>query len=439
MFRYLIVSLGITFFLSACSTSSAPDEINYTPCSDGVAEGYPCENVDFYAHLSIEDLLGETVDNITAAANDIWGWTDPETGREYALVGLTDGVTMVEITNPAAPVVTAKLLEPSSGEKQSPLMARHDDQDGFKDASSWRDLKVYENHLYVVSEQGGYGLQVFDLTRLRDITEPPEMLNEDARYTEFGNAHNLAINEESGYAYVVGSTTGETCAERGGLHMVNLHNNPKEPKFAGCYFEEEAGGITSGSNGYIHDTQCVMYNGPDSRYTGNELCFSSSETVFTITDVDDKENPATVFNGSYTGNHYAHQGWLSEDHRYFFMNDELDEIRSGTNTKTYVWDVQDLEAPEMIGFYQHNTAATDHNLYIHGNLAWQANYSAGLQILDVSSPEPDQIETLGFFDTTPDNSQNGFTGLWSVYPWLSGNTIIVSDIENGLFILRYAR
>ncbi len=440
MFRYIALPVVITVFLAGCSTSSDVEEINYIPCEDGTAEGYPCDNVDYYAHLTPTELLAETKDNLRASLNDIWGWIDPETGREYALVGLSDGVTFVDVTNPANPVVVGKLSEPSDNSAElNPLMARHDDEDGFKEASSWRDLKVYQNYVYVVSEQDTYGLQVFDLTRLRDVQDPPQIFSEDYNYTRFGDAHNIAINTETGFAYVVGSTIGETCAQRGGLHMINLADNPIRPTFAGCYFEEEAGGITGGRAGYIHDTQCVIYQGPDADHQGQELCFSSSETSFTITNMEDKDQAFTIFNGSYSGNQYSHQGWLSEDHRYFFMNDELDELRDNNNTRTYVWNIENLDSPEMIGFYEHNTVSVDHNLYVKEDLLYQANYTSGLRVLDIQNPEPNNISTLGFFNTTPGNNQPGFAGLWSVYPYLSGDKVIVSDINNGLFILRYSR
>ena len=439
MFRYIVLPVMITLFLMGCSTSSDVEELNYTPCEDGIAEGYPCSNIDIYAHLTPEDLLAETKDGLNVSLNDIWGWSDPETSREYALVGLTDGVTFVDVTTPSEPVVVGKLLEPDDNvTTRNPLMANHDDEDGFKEASSWRDMKVYQNHMYVVSEQGTYGLQVFDLTRLRDVRQAPQMFSHDFNYTEFGNAHNIAINTESGYAYVVGSTQGGTCAQQGGLHMINLVDNPAEPSFAGCYFEEEAGGLTRGRSGYIHDTQCVIYRGPDTDFQGQELCFSSSETSFTITNVNDKQQAFTIFNGSYSGNHYSHQGWLTEDHRYFFMNDELDELRDRNSTRTFIWDVEDLDNPEMIGFYEHNTVSIDHNLYVKGNLLYQANYTSGLRILDIANPQPENISTLGYFNTTPNDNQPRFAGLWSVYPYLSGDKVIVSDIDNGLFILRYA-
>ena len=439
MFRYIVLSVIITVGLMGCSTSSDTEEINYTPCKNGTSEGYPCSNIDYYAHLSPAELLAESKDGVSASLNDIWGWIDPETAREYALIGLTDGVTFVDVTSPSEPVVVGKLLEPDDNSNlQNPLMANHDEQDGFKSASDWRDLKVYQNHLYVVSEQGTFGLQVFDLTRLRNVQDPTQMFSEDYNYSEFGNAHNVAINTETGFAYIVGATQGDNCAQQGGLHMVNLIDNPAVPTFAGCYFEEDAGGLTRGRNGYIHDTQCVIYDGPDTDHQGEELCFSSSETSFTITNVEDKQQAFTIFNGSYSGNHYSHQGWLTEDHKYFFMNDELDERLAHTNTRTYVWDIEDLDAPSMIGYYEHNTVSVDHNLYVKNDLLYQANYTSGLRILDIQNPVPENISTLGYFDTTPNDSQPVFAGLWSVFPYLSDDKVIVSDINNGLFILRYA-
>ncbi len=438
MFRYLTLPLFITLLLLGCSTSSDPEELNYTPCLDGMSEQYPCDNVELYAHLTPEELGGERL-------NDVWGWIDPETAREYALVGLTDGISFVDVTNPAEPVVLGKLLESTAENtpEANPLMARHDETDGSKGASSWRDMKVFNNVMYVVSDgQAEHGMQVFDLTRLRHIQDSPEDFREDYLYSRIGNAHNIAINEDSGYAYIIGSTNGNICAEQGGLHIVDLNGNPLRPEYAGCHVEPEAGGVIR--DGYIHDTQCVNYSGPDGRYAGSEVCFSSAELSFLISDVSDKESPATISNTHYEGAQYSHQGWLTEDQAYFFMNDELDEVRTGNSTRTLVWDVRDLEEPELIGFYEHNTIAITHNLYVKGSLMYQANYTAGLRVLDVSNPLPESIRTLGFFNTTPDNNQaviNGraqFLGLWSVYPYLSGDKVLVSDITNGLFVLRYS-
>jgi choice-of-anchor B domain-containing protein len=244
----------------------------------------------------------------------------------------------------------------------------------------------------------------------------------------------MFINEDREYLYVVGSTTGIQCAEKGGLHMIDI-SIPNQPEFAGCYVDENGGGFTE--NGYIHDTQCVIYTGPDEEYQGQEICFNSSEYWFLISDVTDKTNASTISLETYDGRGYIHQGWLTEDQRYFFMNDELDEKYNHHNTRTYVWDLHDLDQPEMIGFYQHNTPSIDHNLYIHGDLMYQANYTAGLRILDISDPTPKNISEIAYFDTTPQNESVTFAGLWSVYPWLSGDKIIVSDMNQGLFILKF--
>lgn len=435
MFRHLAFPLLFFFSITGCNTTSDSGDTDFTDCKNGSAGEYPCNNVGLYAVVTPQELLAEDKDGVDAGLNDIWGWTDPETGSEYALVGLTDGVAFVDITNPSEPVVVGKLQEPGSQQQKNPV-ALHHDEDDLKGASTWRDMKVYENRLYVVSDlqPSSHGMQVFDLAQLRNISNPPEIFTDDdnARYKLFANAHNLAINEETGFAYVVGSTSGEVCAERGGLHMIDLKG--ASPEFAGCYFDEEVESNRELS-GYIHDTQCVIYNGPDEEHAGREICFSSAETALLITNVEDKENAETIAAAGYDGNAYAHQGWLTEDHRYFFMNDELDEIHNGHNTRTYVWNVEDLDNPQMTGFYEHPTSSIDHNLYIFNDIMYQANYTGGLRVLDVSNRDPESIVEIGFFDTTPNTSEPEFDGLWSVYPWFSDNKVVVSDRNRGLFIL----
>lgn len=436
MFRSICLICMCGFFILSCDTTSGSEELLYTACKNGTAEGYPCENIGLYAVVTPQQLLHNPDDGSEGRLNDIWGWIDPQTQKQYAIVGLTDGVTFVDVTIPSDPVVVGKLLEPASSQAAKGPVALHHDEG--KEASTWRDMKVYQNTLYVVSDQQPqHGLQVFDLTQLRNIDNPPVEFpdDDDARYKLFGSAHNLAINEETGFAYAVGIRSGEVCSEQGGLHMIDLKG--PAPEFAGCYFDLNAGGFTE--DGYIHDTQCVIYRGPDDEYAGREICFSSAENSLLITDVENKLNAETISLTGYEGNQYSHQGWLTEDHRYFFMNDELDELFNGHNTRTYVWNVEDLDNPEMIGFYEHPTPGIDHNLYIYNDIMYQANYTGGLRVLDVSNRNPQNIQEIGFFDTTPGESAPDFLGLWSVYPWLADNTVIVSDIENGLFILHVER
>jgi len=428
MFRTVLVfNLLITFVFFSCEPNTTTEELSYTPCENGLSDSFPCNKIGLYAHVDTTQLSGNVL-------SDIWGWIDPQTNREYAIIGLINGVDIVDVTNPADPFLVGFIPESNAISSKSEAILAHDDGSGLKENSPWRDMKVHKNMLYIVSEQEDFGLQYFDLKELRDVENRPVVFQDFGQYTEFGNAHNIFINSSTEYLYVVGSTTGQTCAEHGGLHIVDI-SEPTQPEFAGCFVDEEAGGFTT--DGYIHDTQCVIYSGPDEEYQGREICFNSSEESFLITDVTDKQNGATLSLTTYPGASYIHQGWLSEDHQYFFSNDELDERFNHHNTRTYVWNVKDLDNPEMIGHYEHKTPSIDHNLYIKDNFMYQANYTAGLRILDIKNPDPERILEVGFFDTTPNNESVTFEGLWSVYPWLSGDKIIVSDINQGLFILKF--
>ncbi|MGM0545595.1 MAG: choice-of-anchor B family protein [Bacteroidota bacterium] len=393
-------------------------------CKDGLSDDtYECENIDLVATLSPEDLLANPLDD-GRTLNDIWGWTDPQTKIEYAIVGLVDGVAFVDLSNPTEPQVVGKLeetesaSEKSNNEVTSPSLM-HDEK------TAWRDFKVYQNHLYVVSDNQPHGMQVFDLTRLRDVENGPEIFEEDYLYDDIENAHNIAINEESGFAYIVGSNT-----HGGGLHILNLQN-PLDPTFAGFHSDSKVG---YDSKGYVHDTQCVTYEGPDSNYQGDEICMNSSETHVVIANVTDKENTETISKATYESNGYAHQGWLTEDHEYFLLDDEYDEW-DGVNTRTYIWDVRDLDDPELIGVYKAETPSTDHNQFIKGNHTYQANYTAGLRILSLDNIADGKLQEVAYFDTFTDNDDAVFEGAWSNYPFFESGLVIVSDIRNGLFIL----
>ncbi len=174
---------------------------------------------------------------------------------------------------------------------------------------SWRDIKVHKNHAYIVSEARSHGMQVFDLTRLRDVSNPPVTFTETAHYNKMSTAHNIAINEATGYAYIVGAAGKNSCS--GGLHMVDSRT-PTSPAFAGCF----------SADGYTHDTQCVVYAGPDTRYGGREICFSSNEDAVTVVDVTNKKAPAQISRTPYDQSAYTHQGWLTGDQRYFLLADQ---------------------------------------------------------------------------------------------------------------------
>ena len=380
-------------------------------CDDGQADQFGCNNVDMLSFVSIKDLGG----GANTSLNDIWGWTDPETGKEYALVGRTDGTAFVDISDPAMPVFVGDL----------PLT------EGAR-PSSWRDIKVYNDHAFIVADGAGpHGMQVFDLRMLRDVQEMPADFSPLTVYEGVGSAHNIVINEASGYAYIVGvGGSGETCG--GGLHMVNL-TDPLNPEFTGCFSDTETG--RSGT-GYSHDAQCVIYEGPDTRYQNQEVCFNSNETALSIADVTDKENPIALSNASYPNVSYAHQGWLTDDHAFYYMNDELDEMSGNIEgTRTLVWDVIDLEDPQLVDEYYSGNASSDHNLYIQGDFMYQSNYASGLRIFDISDrSNPVEVGHFDMVTLIPDAP--GFIGSWSNYPYFESGTIAVTGIDEGLFLLK---
>ncbi len=370
-------------------------------CIDGMAEGHACSKIDLLGHLDLDELGTTSSGN----GSDMWGWTDPVTGKEYALVGLNNGTAFVDITDPDHPLRLGNL--PTHSEN-----------------SLWRDVKTYGNYAFIVSEAANHGLQVFDLTRLRGVTNPPLTFSEDAWYDQFLKAHNIVINEESGFAYAVGSRQGpKKCAA--GLHMIDIHD-PLNPAFVGCFSDD----------GYTHDAQCINYDGPDTRYNGHEICLAANEDTLTIVDVTDKTNPIQLSRTSYSGYGYTHQGWLTADRRHFLLDDELDEINSGGNTRTYVFDVEDLTAPTLTFTHHGATLSSDHNLYIHDGYAYQSNYNSGLRILDLSNIDNGNLTESAFFDTYPPNDSPGFDGTWSNYPYYPSGVVAVSDITSGLYILQ---
>ncbi|HRP06881.1 MAG TPA: choice-of-anchor B family protein [Gemmatimonadales bacterium] len=292
-------------------------------------------------------------------------------------------------------------------------------------------MKVYQNHAFIVADGANqHGMQVFDLTELRNV-KVPRNFSTVAHYTQIASAHNIFINTETGYAYSVGgSSGGTTCG--GGLHMIDIRN-PGAPTFAGCFSDPMTG--WSGT-GYTHDVQCVVYQGPDAGYAGREVCFGSNESALSIADVTNKQAPAAISRASYPGVSYSHQGWLTADQRYFLMNDELDELYGEAGlTRTLIWDVADLDDPILVTEFYGPTGASDHNHYIHNGVMYASNYQFGMRMVDVSNPlAPAQI---GYFDTAPNLANSpGFNGSWSNYPFFPSGNIAISSGGEGFFVVR---
>ncbi|KAI9375532.1 hypothetical protein BJX61DRAFT_117357 [Aspergillus egyptiacus] len=390
-----------------------------TKCKGGKAGEYSCNNVDLQAFLSHQSM-----GSATREGNDIWGWTSAD-GREFGIVGQTDGVAFVEVKKDGSLDYVGRL-----GTQTEP--------------SNWRDMKVVKDHVYIGSEAPGHGLQVFDLNKLLSTSaQNPTVFSIEtdltAWYQGFGSSHNVVGHDEANMIYAVGTSRQLTCA--GGLWMVDV-SDPANPVSPGCANED----------GYVHDAQCVIYKGPDAQYIGHEICFNYNEDSLTIVDVTDKKSPVQISKTPYVGSSYTHQGWLTdeEDMSYLLLDDELDE-QDGTgaaangHTTTYVFDIKNLSAPVHTGIYQSPARSIDHNQYVIDGLTYQANYGSGLRIVDISTVNEDptgaSFQEVGFFDCHPeDDAYNGdveFVGSWGIYPYFASGNLLLNSIERGVYSLKY--
>jgi len=336
-----------------------------TPCSGGMAGIYPCNNIDLKSYLDL-GTLG------TVGANDIWGWTDPGSGTEYAILCLYDGTAFVDISNPLVPVIVGKLATHAGT------------------TNLWRDVKVVNNHAYIGSEQFGHGIQIFDLSQLATASPPATFA--ETGWIDLGSttnrSHNIGANDDLDQMYALG--TNGLCS--GGITTFDV-SNPTSPSVIGC----------NNLDGYSHDALCFVYRGLDAAHIGKQICIGFNEDDVTIFDYSNPSAPSIINVSTYPNVGYVHQGWVTEDQKYLLVDDELDENDFGTNTKTFVFDISDLDNPLLVYTYTHGTAAFDHNQYIRGPYSYQSNYKAGLRVLDVSDLDNNPPSEVAFFDVYPAN------------------------------------
>ncbi|MGA1707396.1 MAG: choice-of-anchor B family protein [Phycisphaerales bacterium] len=331
----------------------------------------------------------------TSSGNDCWGYTSVS-GREYAIIGLNNGTGFAEVTNPGNAQVVAFLTGPTS---------------------LWRDMKVFGEYAYVVSEGGG-GIQIFDLSQIDS-----GVVTLAGQQTAGGTAasHNVAIDEVSGYLYRCGGGSN-------GLRIYDLNADPVNPPQVGSW-----------SDRYVHDAQIVTFTeGPNA---GRQIAFcfggyngGSTETGVDILDVTNKSAIVNVARLQYPQAAYCHQGWLSADGTTLFTLDEQDEINFGVSSRIHLVDVSDLANPVYLGPATNDNPATTHNAYVVGDRLFAANYRSGVRIYDVSVPS--QPSEMAMFDTYPESDASGYNGCWSVFPYFPSGTVIASDMQRGLFVVK---
>ncbi len=320
-------------------------------------------NLDYLGYLPYSQTL-----------SDVWGYVAAD-GHEYALVGALDGVSVVDVQDPALPVELAFL--PGA-------------------ESIWRDLKVWQQYAYVTNETGG-GLAILDLSNL-----PFSVDTFSYRERDLWSAHNLFI-DSSGIAYICGANI-----DGGGVTMLDLSSNPLEPVFVGAY-----------SDRYVHD----VYVRGDTMWTAD---IQIGE--FSVIDISDKSNPVVLASQS-TPFGLTHNCWLSEDGASLAVTEEY----FAGHILTY--DVSDLSDIRELGRFRSNWESNviPHNVFYRGNWLVSSYYRDGVFLTDATRPQ--NLVGTGFFDTSPFPSDGAFNGCWGVYPYLPSGRILATDIEEGLFIL----
>ncbi|KAL6703126.1 hypothetical protein ACN47E_010188 [Coniothyrium glycines] len=397
---------------------------------------YKCKDIDLYdfkTHEELGDAVGE--------GSGSWGWTHK--GREFIAIGQTYGAAFAEVTK--------------NGELE--YLGRLPAQN---DSVIWREIKKVGDTLVVGSEGVGHGVQFFDLKKLLKLSPKNPYtfdIKKDVAWLQIdqgikGRTHTVVGNEEKGYAVACGSGgrpgRNDTCA--GGPIFINI-DDPTKPFVEGC----------APGDGYTHDAQCIVYRGPHKKYYGRDICYGYNEDTLTIYDVTDKKGTTgakIISRTPYVGASYTHQGWVLDPfwQTHLVMDDELDEGQIDPNRTapdspakdgfpvTYIWDIQNLEAPKVSGLYKSTTRSVDHNQYVYDGLSYQSNYQAGLRILDVSSiprfPDGSKVEEIAYFDVfPPDDVQPGGgdalwnAGTWSAFTFPSGY-VVVNTIDRGVFVVK---
>lgn len=356
-------------------------------CSPPGAE-FDAVDVTLLSHVPVSEFPSKS-----SGANDIWGYVSPA-GREYAIIGLFAGTGFVDVTDPANPVIVADISD---------------------DTSLWSDIAVYEQYAYNVNERGG-GMQIIDLTRIDDgvVTLVGALTQAGLR-----TAHNVFANPDSGFLYLCGANSPDR-----GLVAVDVRV-PDDPFMVGIWDEE-----------YAHDVYVVSYDDcPYVDRTGEcEIAFVfAGGAGLKIVDVTMKTNMTTIATVIYPNLAFCHQGWLSEDRRHLFFDDEADENRFDLTTTTHVVNVEDVGNPQYIGTFTNGRASIDHNLMVRGQYVFEANYTSGLRIYDVG--DVNNIQEVAFFDTHPEGNARTFDGAWGVFTGFPSGLVVVSDLRRGLFVL----
>ena len=397
MRRFVLLLAGLallTTLIPAAHAEQAGGAPKATECKNGKAGTFPCKNIDLLAHVPENTLTG------SPGTSDVWGWVDPETKDEYAVIGSSNGVHFLNITQPTQPVYLG-VMQPKPA------------------AGLWVEIEILNDTAYVVCDLTPCGLQVFDLTRLSGVEAALPVWRPDV-VLPLPIAHSIDSNPATNHIFINGTALSL------GSQIFDV-SVPLAPVPVGSIHDD----------GYTHDTLCRNYRGPDKDYKGNEICFSFNEDTVTIYDVTaNTQTPVQLSRTTYDNASYTHSGALTKDHTTLISSDESDEQDHGINSTLYIWDVSKLTAPKLIGTYEAESKAIDHNVYSEENALFHSSYVHGFRVLNLKNAHKGKLTELAYFDTMPLSDLPEFNGAWAAYPFLPSGNVIVGNMDGGFFIVR---
>ena len=333
------------------------------------------------------DLIG-SYEWSTTEGSDIWGWVDPLTGSEYALVGLNDGFSCVNVSNPSNPIEEFYIPDVNS---------------------TWRDIKTWGNYAYITTDDSPAGppggLLIVDLTDMSGNTYSFQTSFNNPTNTdlvEFNAAHNLYI-DENGICYIFGASSNSGGNPSDGAIFLDVDANPTNPVYLGEWDEQ-----------YIHDG---MVRG-DTMYAG---CINTGELY--VVDVSNKNNPTTI--GTHpTPNAFTHNAWVTDDGNFVFTTDEKSDAYLAA------YDITDINNIQEVDRIQSNpgSGTIPHNVHVDGNFLITSYYRDGTTVHDIS--HPNNMIQVAYYDSYA-GSGDGFDGCWGTYPFFPSGIIISSEINSG--------
>ena len=390
----ILISLIATLVVVNSDVAKAQaGAIKPAPCKNGNASGLPCKNIDLVGYVEPSVMGG-------ARIADVWGWVDPATKKEYAVLGGTGGVQFLDVTKPGAPVYLGRIP------LKAPLV--------------WQEIEILNDHAYIVCDLDPCGLQIFDLKRLTGPEAALPVWRPDV-VLPIGATHSIDANPATNHIFLNGGGVAV-----GTPYILDV-SQPLAPVPVGVIADD----------GYTHDSLCRNYKGPDKGYKGNEICFNFNEDTVTIYDVTSNPmQPVQLARATYENASYTHSGALSKDHRTLISTDEGDEQAHGIRSTLYIWDISRLTAPKMIGTYVAPSGAIDHNVYSEEDALYHANYVNGFRILDLKNAHKGKLSEVAYIDTVPLSDTPEFSGAWAAYPYLPSGNMLVGSMTGGLFIVR---